>query len=269
MRHAARSGLIAVPAVALSLVSMMCNRRDNPATTRSGAPQIEGAWAPASPQPPQPGRLAFLALGDSYTIGQSVAVADRWPVQLAERLRERGLDVGEPVILARTGWTTGDLLEAMDRAKLSGKYALVMLLIGVNNQFQGRSEEEYRQQFVELLNRAIALGGGDPRRVVVLSIPDWSVTPFGNAHDAKRMSAEVARFNAINCQQSQRAGVRYVDITPESRDAATQSDMVADDGLHPSRRQYGQWAALSLDAAAAALATPTPSTAAAATRPAS
>jgi lysophospholipase L1-like esterase len=162
-------------------------------------------------------------------------------MQLAARVRKDGIDLSDPTIIARTGWTSGDLLAGMDQAKLTDKFDLVMLLIGVNNQFQGRSEDEYRQQFSELLRRGIALAGGKAGRVVVLSIPDWSVMPFGRNFDAKRMSGEIDRFNSICREESVGAGAGYVDVTGVSRGATTRPELIAGDGLHPSGEQYGEW----------------------------
>ncbi len=187
------------------------------------------------------GKFRFLALGDSYTIGESVQPAERWPMQLAVKLRASGVDVSDPVIIARTGWTTGDLLSAMDAARLTNQFDLVMLLVGVNNQFQGRSEEEYREQFAELLKRSVAVAGGNVGHVVVLSIPDWSVMPFGQHYDDKRMSGEIDRFNAICREETQKVGAGFVDVCPVSREATTQPDLIAEDGLHPSGVQYGRW----------------------------
>src|SRR5262245_57759819 len=126
--------------------------------------------------------MRFLALGDSYTIGESVPASERWPVQLARLLREQKINLDDPTIIARTGWTTAELWAGIDRAKPRGGYGLVSLLIGVNNQYRGRSEVEYRQEFVALLQRAIGFADQRPARVLVLSIPDWGVTPFANGH---------------------------------------------------------------------------------------
>jgi lysophospholipase L1-like esterase len=196
--------------------------------------------------------LRFLALGDSYTIGESVSESDRWPVQLAAALRAHGTNIGDPTIIARTGWTTGDLLSAMDDADLHGPYDLVGLLIGVNNQFQGRSEDEYRDQFTTLLNRAISLAGNRPTHVIVLSIPDWGVTPFARSMsaDPKAVGAAIDRFNAINKQITEKSGAAYIDITPLTR---AMTDLIADDGLHPSGEMYAKWAAAALGPAEAAV----------------
>lgn len=178
----------------------------------------------------------YLALGDSYTIGESVAVADRYPVQLARELK-----LGEPEIIAKTGWTTDELNAAIDKADPHGPYDLVTLLIGVNNQYRGRSADEYRTQFTALLQRAIGFAGGKTKNVVVISIPDWGVTPFAKDRDRAKIGREIDQFNAINREEALRAGARYVDITPFSRRAANDASLVAPDGLHPSGKMYSEW----------------------------
>lgn len=195
----------------------------------------------------------YLALGDSYTIGESVAPAERWPVRLAALLRDRGVTIAAPVIIARTGWTTDELSAGIDAAAPRGTYALVSLLIGVNNQYRGRSVEEYRTQFRGLLQRAVGFAGGEAGRVVVVSIPDWGVTPFAQGRDRARIAAEIDAFNAAAREETARAGARYVDITPFSRQAATDRTLVAADGLHPSGKMYAEWARLALPDALAAL----------------
>jgi len=197
--------------------------------------------------------LRFLALGDSYTIGERVAPAQRWPIQLAQRLREQGLDLDAPTIVATTGWTTAQLSAAIAAADLDDAYDLVSLQIGVNNQYQGRSPAEYRQEFVSLLARASALAGDDPARVIVLSIPDWGVMPFAAGRDRAAIRAEIDAFNAINRQAAQAAGVRYVDVTPISRQAAADDALLAPDGLHPSGQMYAAWVDLVYPVALAAL----------------
>lgn len=200
--------------------------------------------------------MTYLALGDSYTIGESVPERERWPVQLADLLRGQGVEVGAPTIIARTGWTTDELSAAMDEAAPVGPYDLVSLLIGVNNQYRGRAVEEYREQFVALLNRAIGLAGGRPGRVLVLSIPDWGVTPFAAGRDSAAIAAAIDQYNAVNAEEAARAGAAYVDVTPTSRLAVTQPELLAGDGLHPSGLMYTAWAALALPVVCAAL-TPT------------
>lgn len=195
--------------------------------------------------------LRFLALGDSYTIGESVAAAERFPVQLAALLRERGVNISDPEIIARTGWTTDELSKAIDAADPQGPYHLVTLLIGVNNQYRGRSADEYRQQFGALLARAIGFAGKDPGRVMVLSIPDWGVTPFAEGRDRARIAREIDQFNAINREEAERAGAAWVDITAVSRRG--DASLIASDRLHPSGSMYAEWARLALEPALSAL----------------
>ena len=199
--------------------------------------------------------MQFLALGDSYTIGESVAPEERWPVQLGALLRAEGLDVGDPTLIATTGWTTDELSAAIDRANPQGAFDLVSLLIGVNNQYRGRGQDEYREQFAALLQRAIGFAGWNPARVLVLSIPDWGVTPFATRleRDPAAVAADIDAFNAINRAETERPGAHYVDVTPFSREAAHDPSLLADDGLHPSGRMYAEWARLALPAARAAL----------------
>jgi lysophospholipase L1-like esterase len=203
--------------------------------------------------PPQPAPPRFLALGDSYTIGESVAVSDRWPDQLARALRAKKIDVADPEIIARTGWTTDELSSAIDAANPPGSYALVTLLIGVNNQYRGLDAEQYRKEFVALLKRAIGFAGGDAKRVVVVSIPDWGATPFAAGRDRVTIGKEIDRFNAINVEETRRARAHYADVTPVSRRVATDATLAAPDGLHPSAAMYARWVTVILPQAEAAL----------------
>ncbi len=198
----------------------------------------------SSPTPPE--SLTLLSLGDSYTIGESVAPADRWPVQLARLLREQGYSVAEPRIIAQTGWTTGDLAAAIQEGELEPPYDIVTLLIGVNNQYRGYSLEDYQREFANLLEQAIAFAGGDSGRVFVLSIPDWSVTPFAFGRDRAAIAAAIDAFNAINRELADSRGVHYVDVTPISRQAIEDEALLAPDGLHPSAKMYAEWARLAL-----------------------
>ncbi len=206
---------------------------------------------PDSIAPPAGGSLRYLALGDSYTIGEGAVASERWPVQLAGLLRQRGIAVGEPQIIARTGWTVAELSAGIDDAAPRGPFDLVTLLIGVNDQYRGADPEAYRPAFARMLARAVVLAGGDARRVVVLSIPDWGVTPFarGSEHNPARISAGIDRFNAVNLQEALAAKVRFVDITPISRRASTDVSLLAADGLHYSGVMYKEWARLALAAA--------------------
>jgi lysophospholipase L1-like esterase len=185
--------------------------------------------------------LHFLALGDSYTIGESVNESQRWPVQLVGALRERGLNMADPDIIARTGWTTADLQRAIEQQYNGQTYDLVSLLIGVNDQYQGLSIGDYRARFKDLLNFAITAAGGDPTHVIVVSIPDWGATPFAEGQDRVAIGAEIDAFNAVNREESLAAGVQYFDITPISRQAASDPSLVAGDGLHPSAEMYAKW----------------------------
>ncbi len=185
--------------------------------------------------------IRYLALGDSYTIGESVAESERWPVQLAGSLRAKGAAIDDPIIVARTGWTTDELNAAIDEKNIQGTFDLVTLLIGVNNQYRGRDIEEYRVQFKALLQRATRFAGGSVSRVIVVSIPDWGVTPFAEGRDRKQIAREIDAFNAVNWEESVRAGAQYVDITPISREVLRYPDLIALDGLHPSALQYKYW----------------------------
>jgi lysophospholipase L1-like esterase len=182
----------------------------------------------------------WLALGDSYTIGEAVAAHERWPAVLARRLRQAGSSIDDPQIIAVTGWTTDELAQGMDAATLSPPYGLVTLQIGVNNQSRGRPADDYREQFATLLARAIMLAGERAARVVVVSIPDWGVTRFAReqGRDRAQIAAELDTYNAIARDEASRAGTRFVDITGISRQ---QPELLADDGLHPSAAQYAQW----------------------------
>ncbi|MBA8883704.1 SGNH/GDSL hydrolase family protein [Dokdonella fugitiva] len=184
----------------------------------------------------------YLALGDSYTIGEGVEADERWPAQLARRLRAHGVALADPALVATTGWTTDELSAAMDAATFAPPYALVSLLIGVNNQYRGRPLDEYRAQFGALLGRAVALAGS-PARVFVVSIPDWGVTRFARAEgrDGAAVGAEIDAFNAAARAIAADAGIPFVDVTAASRDAGDAEAMLVADGLHPSAAQYALW----------------------------
>ena len=195
--------------------------------------------------------MNYLALGDSYTIGEGVAEESRWPMQLAQALRSEGIALEDPDIIATTGWTTDELDAAIDAAQPANDFALVSLLIGVNNQYRGRDVDEYRQQFAALLERAIGFAGGRSGRVLVLGIPDWGVTRFG--HDSGRDLAAIAdeldAYNAAAHDVCTARGVAFVDITPVSRGLGAEPSMLADDGLHPSAAMHAQWMQLALPVA--------------------
>lgn len=184
--------------------------------------------------------LHYLALGDSYTVGEAVAAHQCWPAELVQHLRRAGMLIDDPYIVAVTGWTTDELAQGMDAASLAPMYDLVTLQIGVNNQYRGRTADDYRDQLAGLLARAIGLAGGHAAHVVVVSIPDWGVTRFAReqGRDRTRIAAELDAYNAIARDESHRAGARFIDITGISR---AHPDLVADDGLHPSAAQYALW----------------------------
>ncbi len=204
------------------------------------------------PQFPEAGQttdtlLTYLALGDSYTIGQSVQPAERYPVQLAKALEEKGIAVAAPAIIATTGWTTADLKRGIASAGIAGKqYDLVSLLIGVNNQYQGLSKQVYKREFTELLLMSINFAGGIKENVFVLSIPDYGYTPFGKSRKAS-ISAEIDEFNSINKHITDSVGVSYYNITPISRNGLADPALVASDGLHPSGKMYAQWVDLIIE----------------------
>lgn len=188
---------------------------------------------------------SWLALGDSYTIGESVATADRFPAKAVSILANNGTAFSTPEYIAVTGWTTRNLLSSINHAPPARPtYDFVTLLIGVNNQYQGRSLAEYRAEFTNLLNTAIMYAGNRPARVAVLSIPDWSVTPFAAGSDTALIRTQIDEFNKINKEITLAHQVQYIDITPSTRMARTNRSLLAADGLHPSAKEYAKWAAL-------------------------
>jgi lysophospholipase L1-like esterase len=189
--------------------------------------------------------LRYLALGDSYTIGESIPENDRWPVQLAQQLAAEGMPM-DVTIVARTGWTVNELWQGIQVNPPEGTYNLVTLLIGVNDQYRGYPAAGYRDDFRFILNIAIEYAGGDADRVIVLSIPDWGVTPFAAGRDTQTIAAQIDEYNSINREEAEKAGSRYVDITPISRTVTADSDLVAVDGLHPSGTMYTKWVELAL-----------------------
>ncbi|MEN5222545.1 GDSL-type esterase/lipase family protein [Stenotrophomonas sp. TWI602] len=185
----------------------------------------------------------YLALGDSYTIGEGVEPSGRWPTQLAAALRDIGVDVDDPTIIATTGWTTDELEAGIDADAPQGPFALVSLLIGVNDQYRGRSVDEYRPRFTALLQRALAFAGERAPRVLVLSIPDWGVTPYAVAsgRDRVQVGQELDAYNAAAAAICAEHDVAFVDITDLSRQLGGERVMLAEDGLHPSAAMYTLW----------------------------
>lgn len=200
--------------------------------------------------------LRYLALGDSYTIGEAVSESGRWPVQLANALRGEGIALADPRIIATTGWTTQELDAAISAQEPLGTHDFVSLLIGVNNQYRGRGVDEYRVQFAALLWRAIGFAGNRADRVLVLSIPDWGVTPYAakEGRDRARIASELDAYNAAAREACGQRGVAFVDITAVSRARGGEAAMLAEDGLHPSAAMYTEWTRLALPAAQRLLA---------------
>ena len=184
----------------------------------------------------------YLALGDSYTIGESVSARNGWPNQLAELLEAEGTHV-EVTIIARTGWTVDELWEGIQANPPEGTYDLVTLLIGVNDQYRGYPAEGYREKFRFLLTQAILYAGGHPDKVIVLSIPDWGFTPFAAQRgDTEPISQMIDEFNAVNLEETKSVGAYYVDVTIISRMALDDFDLITGDRLHPSGKMYTMWA---------------------------
>ena len=188
-------------------------------------------------------QVSYLALGDSYTIGEMVSADQNYPNQVTQYLRSRGRQIITPQIIARTGWTTEDLLQAINASQIHASFSLVTLLIGVNNQYQGGSISTFNIQFTELVNEAISFSGNHPNHVVVLSIPDWGVSPFAisNGVDSQKVGQQIDLFNQAAKEISDSLHVNYLDITPFTLDMGRDPSLVAADGLHPSGKEYAIW----------------------------
>jgi len=191
-------------------------------------------------------KLKYLALGDSYTIGESVDPSMRYPVQIADSLEKRGYLMEDPRIIAVTGWTTGDLKAGIKAANPQGPYDFVSLLTGVNNQYRGMDINIYRKEFGELIDQSIFFAGNDTGRVIVLSIPDWGVTPFASGRDREKIAREIDQYNAINKEITLSRGVVWIDVTGISRLAVNDPALIASDRLHPSGKMYTEWVKLAL-----------------------
>jgi len=183
----------------------------------------------------------LLALGDSYTIGESVLLPENFPGQTVQTLTQLGYNFKSPEIVAKTGWTTDELQNNIDNRIFTPPYDIVTLLIGVNNQYRGRSVDAYKPEFENLLQQAIQFAGGKSDHVIVLSIPDWGVTPFATGRDRDQIAREIDEYNAANKTISQNYKVNYIDITPWTREAANDLSLLAADGLHPSAKEYKRW----------------------------
>lgn len=225
------------PALLTIMLFVSCSKNEISPEQSSPATTETGATAPA------PVQKTYLALGDSYTIGESVTPAQSFPYLLVSKINSRGQNFAPPRVIARTGWTTKDLQQAMTSANITKKYDFVSLLIGVNNQYQGLSKSEYRTQFKDLLSRAINHAGGKLSHVSVVSIPDWGQTPFGkkSGRNTQKITEDIAAFNAINKAESIAKGVSYTDITSISNKVNQDPALVAKDGLHYSGKIHALW----------------------------
>ena len=186
----------------------------------------------------------WLALGDSYTIGESVKEEDRFPAQTISLLNNDSLSFVNPQYIATTGWTCQNLLDAITQQNLQNTFDIVSLLIGVNDQYQNRDTAGYREKFTLCLQKAIALAGNKTNHVLVISIPDYSVTPFAANDDTELIRKQIDEFNAINKEVTLSYNINYVYITDLTRAAKTDASLIANDGLHPSAKEYAKWAAL-------------------------
>ncbi len=184
----------------------------------------------------------FLALGDSYTIGEQVPIENNFPFQTARLLREENVEVAEPVIVAKTGWTTDELAMAVREEGIKETFSFVTLLIGVNNQYRGRDLENYKQEFSQLLDQAIVFANGHTQNVFVLSIPDWGVTPFAEGKDRELIAKQIDDYNAAKKEITLAHKCNFCDITDSTRKNGSEKEYLAEDGLHPSAREYSIWA---------------------------
>ena len=190
--------------------------------------------------------VTYLALGDSYTIGEQVPLHESFPYQTVQQLRKSaafsGCRVMAPEIVAKTGWTTDELSATIDQAVFLPAYDIVSLLIGVNNQYRGRAVDNFEKEFESLLQRAIGLAGGNAGNVYVLSIPDWGVTPFAKERDASKIAADIDAYNEVCERIAGKYKTPFIEITTSQRADASDAAFLAADGLHPSGREYGKWA---------------------------
>jgi lysophospholipase L1-like esterase len=185
---------------------------------------------------------SYLALGDSYTIGEQVPGNENFPHQAAAILRHQHIDVTDPVIIATTGWTTDELAASIREHNLKETFSFVTLLIGVNNQYRGRSVENYREEFLQLLNTAVVYAGGNAGHVIVLSIPDWGATPFAEGRDRHQIAIEIDAYNTACKEIALKHNCRFIEITESTRHNGQNPDYLAADQLHPSGKEYAIWA---------------------------
>lgn len=187
-------------------------------------------------------KYTYLALGDSYTIGESVSAENNFPFQTVKLLQKAGYLFQEPAIVAKTGWTTDELQNGIAKASLEKEYHVVSLLIGVNDQYRGRNINEYAIQFEELLKQSIRYAGNNVNHVFILSIPDWGATPFAEGRNRNQIAKEIDEFNEVAKKLAANYKTHYIDITPGTREASNNNSLLADDKLHPSGKEYFRWA---------------------------
>jgi lysophospholipase L1-like esterase len=185
---------------------------------------------------------SYLALGDSYTIGEGLPLEDNFPHQTVDLLRKKGMSIAVPEIVAKTGWTTDELMDAITKRTLKSNYYYVSLLIGVNNQYRGRDIATYQKEFEQLLLQAIQFAGDKPQHVFVLSIPDWGATPFAEGRDRAKIASEIDHFNDANRRTAEKHKAHYIEITTGTREVKQDLSLVAEDKLHPSKKEYARWA---------------------------
>lgn len=184
----------------------------------------------------------YLALGDSYTIGEQAPIHDNFPYQTVQLLRKAGMTIAAPEIIAKTGWTTDELSQGIDAQKLLPVYDWVSLLIGVNNQYRNRTVENYRSEFSMLLDRAIQFAGNRKERVFVLSIPDWGVTPFAEGRDRVSIAEAIDAYNSAAREICATQNICFIDITEQQRIHGTDPEFLTEDKLHHSGKEYRGWA---------------------------
>tara|TARA_R110000868_G_scaffold142218_6_gene359413 strand:+ start:561 stop:1244 length:684 start_codon:yes stop_codon:yes gene_type:complete len=186
-------------------------------------------------------QLTYLALGDSYTIGEAVAENERWPNQLADSLRKRGFVVEKPKIIAKTGWRSDNLIDAIHNNDPTEKYDLVSILIGVNNQYQEKSLEVFKNDLEVLIKLAIKYSKNGREGIFALSIPDYGVTPFASAKNPEKISEEIEAYNNASQAIFEKNGIHFFDICPISKEAKDSPELLAKDQLHPSGLMYQKW----------------------------
>lgn len=219
-----------------------CANGDAPSEPILTAEPSATTHASATTQPAEP--VKILALGDSYTIGERVDKLEKWPVQLVRKLRVNARGAAEPTILAVSGWDTADLIDALNRSDFESSFDVVTLQIGVNNQFRNGTISSFEDDLARLTTSAVGLAGGDANRVILVSIPDWGVTPFAEGAPTDEIAEAIDAFNDVIRAQAGESGTKFVDVTPISRRAATERELIAADGLHPSGAMYAEWVGL-------------------------